>query len=275
MDKVHVIYGSTTGMTEAVAEKIAKALDAQAFNVNAGDAAAFDAELLVLGSSTWGVGDLQDDWAAQLDGVKANFAGKKVATFGLGDSVGFADSFCVAAETLATAAKDAGATSRRSKPRFELSSISSFGFSFFPGLSGADRLRHPFLCLVSVSGRWRAAGSSTWPRRPCRGDRSPSEFLLLRPYSIPKCRQKIQLWKRINVSLPNMPDFGTLWSSITHSEIVMIGRKDELKRLKAAYASPASIRMFILGKPRHRRNCAERRLTCSLIGGMASPISAR
>ena len=77
MDKVHVIYGSTTGMTEAVAEKIAKALDAQAFNINAGDAAAFDAELLVLGSSTWGVGDLQDDWAAQLDGVKANFAGKK------------------------------------------------------------------------------------------------------------------------------------------------------------------------------------------------------
>ena len=38
---------------------------------------------------------------------------KKVAEAfctGLGDSVGFADSFCVAAETLATAAKDAGAT---------------------------------------------------------------------------------------------------------------------------------------------------------------------
>lgn len=29
---------------------------------------------------------------------------------GLGDSIGFADSFCMAAETLATAAKDAGAT---------------------------------------------------------------------------------------------------------------------------------------------------------------------
>ena len=52
MDKVHVIYGSTTGMTEAVAGKIAEALGAQAFNVNAGDAAAFDAEMLVLGSST-------------------------------------------------------------------------------------------------------------------------------------------------------------------------------------------------------------------------------
>ena len=110
MDKVHVIYGSTTGMTEAVAAKIANSLGAQVFNVNAADAAAFDAELLVLGSSTWGIGDLQDDWAARLDEVKGNFAGKKVAVFGLGDSQGFADSFCVAAETIADAAKGAGAT---------------------------------------------------------------------------------------------------------------------------------------------------------------------
>ena len=109
MDKVHVIYGSTTGMTEAVANKIAEALGAQAFNVNAADSSAFDAELLILGSSTWGIGDLQDDWAAKLDEVKGNFAGKKVAVFGLGDSQGFADSFCVAAETIANAAKDAGA----------------------------------------------------------------------------------------------------------------------------------------------------------------------
>ena len=110
MDKIHVIYGSTTGMTEAVAAKIANSLGAQVFNINAADASAFDAELLVLGSSTWGVGDLQDDWAAQLDAVKSNFAGKKVAVFGLGDSQGFADSFCVAADTIADAAKDAGAT---------------------------------------------------------------------------------------------------------------------------------------------------------------------
>ena len=63
-----------------------------------------------LGSSTWGIGDLQDDWAARLDQVKGSFAGKNVAVFGLGDSQGFADSFCVAAETIANAAKDAGAT---------------------------------------------------------------------------------------------------------------------------------------------------------------------
>ena len=110
MDKVHVIYGSTTGMTEAVAGKIAQALGCEAVNINSADAATFDAELLVLGSSTWGIGDLQDDWAAKLDEVKGNFAGKKIAVFGLGDSQGFADSFCVAAETIANAAKDAGAT---------------------------------------------------------------------------------------------------------------------------------------------------------------------
>ncbi len=50
MDKVHVIYGSTTGMTEAVAAKIANSLGAQVFNINAADASAFDAELLEVGS---------------------------------------------------------------------------------------------------------------------------------------------------------------------------------------------------------------------------------
>lgn len=110
MDKIHVIYGSTTGMTEAAAAKIADALGAQVFNINADDPAAFDAETLVLGSSTWGVGELQDDWAARLDRVKTSLSGKKVAVFGLGDAQAFADSFCVAAETIAGAAKDAGAT---------------------------------------------------------------------------------------------------------------------------------------------------------------------
>lgn len=110
MGKANVIYGSTTGMTEAVAGKIAAALGAESFNIATADASAFDAELLVLGTSTWGVGDLQDDWAGKLDSVKGNFAGKKVAVFGLGDSQGFADSFCVAADTLANAAKESGAT---------------------------------------------------------------------------------------------------------------------------------------------------------------------
>ena len=105
-----VVFGSTTGMTEAVAGKIAEALGGEAVNVASADASAFDADLVVLGSSTWGVGDLQDDWMAKLDEVKGYLGGKKVAVFGLGDSVGFADSYCVAAQTIADAAKEAGAT---------------------------------------------------------------------------------------------------------------------------------------------------------------------
>lgn len=107
--KANVIYGSTTGMTEAVAGKIATALDASVANVATADAGAFDADLVVLGSSTWGIGELQDDWAARLDELKGFLAGRKVAVFGLGDSLGFADSYCVAAETIADAAKEAGA----------------------------------------------------------------------------------------------------------------------------------------------------------------------
>lgn len=107
--KASVIYGSTTGMTEAVAGKIATALGASVANVATADAGAFDADLVVLGSSTWGIGELQDDWAARLDEVKGFLAGRKVAVFGLGDSLGFADSYCVAAETIADAAKEAGA----------------------------------------------------------------------------------------------------------------------------------------------------------------------
>lgn len=105
-----VVFGSTTGMTEAVAGKIAEALGGEAVNVASADAAAFDADLVVLGSSTWGLGDLQDDWMAKLDEVKGYLGGKKVAVFGLGDSVGFADSYCGAAQTIADAAKEAGAT---------------------------------------------------------------------------------------------------------------------------------------------------------------------
>ena len=110
MSKISVIYGSTTGTTEAVAARIAAALGAAAVNVTDAGDDAFGADLLVLGTPTWGVGDLQDDWAARLDALGPAFAGKKVAVFGLGDSVGFADTFCAAARTLADEARAAGAT---------------------------------------------------------------------------------------------------------------------------------------------------------------------
>ena len=119
MDKVHVIYGSTTGMTEAVARRIAADFDTTAVNVASAGADAFDAELLILGSSTWGCGDPQDDWAATGFALleAADWTGKKVAVFGLGDAQGFADTFCDAMADLAQKAVAKGATLVGTLPR--------------------------------------------------------------------------------------------------------------------------------------------------------------
>ncbi|MBP5231872.1 MAG: flavodoxin [Planctomycetes bacterium] len=107
---VKVIYGSTTGTTQAAAERIAAALGTTAIDVAGATAGDFDADLLVLGSSTWGCGDLQDDWAKGIELLgAANLAGKKVAVFGYGDQTGFADTFCDAIGIIAAKAQERGA----------------------------------------------------------------------------------------------------------------------------------------------------------------------
>lgn len=90
-----VIYGSTTGNAEEIAQKIAEALGSECVNIKDASAADFEADKLVLGSSTWGDGDLQDDWESfDLDGI--DFSGKTVALFSVGDSSGYPDTFCQA-----------------------------------------------------------------------------------------------------------------------------------------------------------------------------------
>ncbi len=111
MAKATIIYGSTTGMTEAVAQRLAALLGCEAVNVNSADASSLDADLLVLGTSTWGIGDLQDDWMGAGTALleSADLSGKKVAVFGVGDSMGFADSFCDGVATLVELATGKGA----------------------------------------------------------------------------------------------------------------------------------------------------------------------
>ena len=47
-----------------------------------------------MGTSTWGFGDLQDDWQTALDGLAdLDLNGKKVAYFGTGDQETFPDTF--------------------------------------------------------------------------------------------------------------------------------------------------------------------------------------
>ena len=66
---------------------------------------------LLLGTSTWGAGELQDDWFNGVDVVrKSNLSGKTVALFGCGDSESYCDTFCGALAELKKAAVEAGAT---------------------------------------------------------------------------------------------------------------------------------------------------------------------
>ncbi|MDR1591355.1 MAG: flavodoxin [Prevotellaceae bacterium] len=98
MKKIVIIYGSTTGNTESAAKNIAGKLSTEEVrlidvaNLKAGDPDAFPN--LILGTSTWGFGDLQDDWESALSILaKSDLTGKKVALFGLGDSDAYADTF--------------------------------------------------------------------------------------------------------------------------------------------------------------------------------------
>ena len=63
MANIHILYGSTTGATEAAAQQLAALLGAEAKPIAAASPEDFEADLLILGSSTWGYGELQDDWA--------------------------------------------------------------------------------------------------------------------------------------------------------------------------------------------------------------------
>ncbi len=107
-----IIYGSTTGNTEEVARKIAEEMG-DARLVNAADAAPDDlssADRIILGTSTWGVGDLQDDWEGKMglfDGL--DLSGKKAAVFGLGDQEGYPDSFVDGMGILAGKLSETGA----------------------------------------------------------------------------------------------------------------------------------------------------------------------
>ena len=110
MANVKVIYGSSTGSTESAAALIAAAFGTEAVSIANASAEDFEADLLILGSSTWGLGELQDDWIsgiAMLDGL--DLTGRKVAVFGLGDQNGFPDTFADAMGILAEKAEERGA----------------------------------------------------------------------------------------------------------------------------------------------------------------------
>lgn len=114
MKETIIVYGSTSGNCESVANRIAEALGITSSSViSASDLTSglvSDNTNLILGSSTWGSGDLQDEWYDAVEIIKASdLSGKTVAVFGCGDSCGFSTTFCDAMSVLYEAAKAAGA----------------------------------------------------------------------------------------------------------------------------------------------------------------------
>ncbi len=100
--KIGLFYGSTNGTTGDAAQKIQQSLNELApgvietifdvANTDVKKMLEFDA--LILGSSTWNFGELQDDWADVIDSLdKMDLSGKKVAIFGLGDQNGYCDTY--------------------------------------------------------------------------------------------------------------------------------------------------------------------------------------
>lgn len=98
MKKIGIFYGSSTGQTELVAEKLQHILGEEVADViNVDNASRKDVEkyaYLVLGTPTWGIGDMQDDWEDFIgELLQADLKGKKIALFGLGDQDTYPDSF--------------------------------------------------------------------------------------------------------------------------------------------------------------------------------------
>lgn len=112
MEKTAIFYGSSTGNTKDVAQDIAQKLNiTDVFDVASAKADFTNYDVLLFGTSTWGIGDLQDDWEGFIGKVaSADLNGKKIALFGCGDSVSYSDSFCDAIGKIYDEIKDKGCT---------------------------------------------------------------------------------------------------------------------------------------------------------------------
>ena len=94
-----IFFASTTGNSQEIANKISTALNSiEVFDLAGTKIEKLnDYDKLILGGSTWGDGELNDDW----EDVWANFceidlSNKTIALFGLGDQESYSYEFCSA-----------------------------------------------------------------------------------------------------------------------------------------------------------------------------------
>jgi len=105
MQKIGLFFGSDTGVTEEIAEKIQNEFgkdNLETFDVADADGSDMEGfSNIIFGASTQGVGDTQGDFEDFLDEIEAtDLSGKTIAIFGLGDGDGYADTFVDAIGTI-------------------------------------------------------------------------------------------------------------------------------------------------------------------------------
>ncbi len=97
MNKIAILYGTSGGSVETVAKQVQDLFEGNAdlYNVlYVSLSEIVEYKYLIVGTSTTGIGDLQDDWEGFLPSFsKIDFSGKKVAIFALGDSASYSTSF--------------------------------------------------------------------------------------------------------------------------------------------------------------------------------------
>ena len=108
--KIGIFYGSTTGITEDIANRVGTLLKADVMEV-AEISKVEEYDIAIFATSTWGMGDLQDNWQEGLEILKTkNLTGKKVAFIGVGDQESFGDSFVDGIGIIYEEIKDKGIT---------------------------------------------------------------------------------------------------------------------------------------------------------------------
>lgn len=99
MAKIGLFYGTQTGNTESIAQVIQEKMGGESavslhdiVDVSTDDFELY--ECIIIGCPTWNTGELQSDWEGLYDELdEVDFSNKKVAYFGLGDQIGYADNF--------------------------------------------------------------------------------------------------------------------------------------------------------------------------------------
>ena len=113
MKTIGVFYGSSTGNTEMAAEKICEQLGefvshcSDVSKAEPADLLPYD--ILLLGVSTWNIGEMQDDWdefIPRMEGL--DLSGKQIGFFGMGDAIGYSYNFLDAMGMLWDVVKELG-----------------------------------------------------------------------------------------------------------------------------------------------------------------------